>query len=197
MWFGMALALAMSGLSGLMASPQESHELEKLLETMHPDFRRYIRAVRPSPPGSAAADLYLALVRPHGRDPRLPGDRPRSGAGERYDLLVFPGASGPGISRAWSRLLVDHEYFHARHLARASGLPQPMFESHAANHHFHEALAWNQSLQRLTAGNYGALPPRRVREARQRYAEHRRALAQYVKKKQPSVWPYYVTLLPE
>ena len=35
-----------------------------------------IRAVRFAPPGSGASDLYLALVRPHGRDPRLPADRP-------------------------------------------------------------------------------------------------------------------------
>ncbi len=195
--FLVSLALVFLTWSAVTASPREARELEQILQAMHPEFRNHIRAVRHAPAGAAASDLYLALVRPRGRDPRLPADRPRSGAGRRYDLLVFPGTLGPGVSIAWKRLLADHEYFHARHLARDNGLPQPVFARQAANHHFQEALAWGHGLARLSAGDYGTLPPGRVQEVRQRYREHRQALARYVRKKQPSIWAYYALLLPE
>lgn len=189
------LMLFLSPCGAHAAGPQVDR-VETVLRALRPDFQRYIHAVRVTPPGSSASDLYLGLVRPGGRDPRRPDDRPQAGAGRRYDLLVPVQPAALPTSPAWLRLLVDHEYFHARHLARADALPHPTFPSAAANHHFQEALAWKYNLERLLAGDYGLLEPRREREVEQRYHEHRRSFARFVRRRQPQVWPYYDRFLP-
>ncbi len=192
----MMCSLALCCLDPAAASPSETNRLRALLAAMHPDHARYIQSVRSAPAGVAPADLYLGLVRVGGRDPRDPADAPRPGAQQRYDVLVFRPPSATPWSDGWSRLLVDHEYFHARHLARGDRLPRPTFARASANRHFQEALAWGYNLQRLSENAYGALPEQRRREVRQHYRRHREALARYVQQKQPSVWSYYGRFLP-
>jgi hypothetical protein len=189
-------SLALCCLGQAVASPSEASRLSALLAAMHPDHGRYIQSVRSAPAGVAPADLYLGLVRMGGRDPRDPADAPRPGARRRYDVLVFPPSSVTPWSEGWSRLLVDHEYFHARHLARGDRLPHPTFARTSANRHFQEALAWGYNLHRLSQNVYGALPEQRRREVRQHYRRHREALARYVRQKQPSAWSYYGRFLP-
>jgi hypothetical protein len=187
--------MAVAGLGSAGSPVSEARRLEELLDTMHPDHGRYVRAVRPAPSGAAASHLYLGLVNPRGRNPMRATDVPLPGAGRRYDLLVFPGS--PAWTEPWTRLLLDHEYFHARHLARGDQIPRPTFDKPGANHHFQEALAWGYSVRRAAAGAYGNLTRKRQQEALQRYREHRRAFARYVRKRQPAVWEYYARLLPE
>ena len=189
-------SLALCYLGPATASPPDASRLRGLLAIMHPDHARYIRSVRSAPPGVSPVDLYLGLVRAGGRDPRDPADAPRPGALQRYDVLVFRPPSVMPWSDGWSRLLMDHEYFHARHLARGDRLPHPTFARASANRHFQEALAWGYNLQRLSENAYGALPEQRRREVRQHYRRHREALARYVQQKQPSAWSYYGRFLP-
>jgi hypothetical protein len=187
--FVMAVAL-LAAWPGSAAPGPEAARLEGWLAEMHPDYGRFIRRVRAAP--GAGGNLYMGLVRPDGEDPRLPGDAPRPAQGQRYDLVVFAAAR----EEAWSRLLLDHEYFHARRLAHADRLPHPTFGG-GPDRHFAEALAWGYSLQRAGEGAYGALPPERRREAEQRYRQHRRAVQDHVLRRQPSAWAYYARLLPE
>jgi len=190
------LCLALCCLGQATAAPVEAGHLRDLLEAMHADHARYIRSVRPAPQGISPADLYLGLVRAGGRDPRDPADAPRPGARQRYDVLVFRAPTAMSWSEGWSRLLVDHEYFHARHLARADRLPHPTFARASANRHFQEALAWGYNLQRLSENHYGSLPERRRNEVLQQYRRHRQALARYVRQRQASTWSYYGRFLP-
>jgi hypothetical protein len=176
-----------------MASPGEVVRLQTLLASMHPDHGRYIRAVRAAPEGSGS-ELYLGLVSPGGGD--VYRDAPLPGARRQYDLLVFPD-DGPARSEAWSRVLLDHEYFHARHLGRGDRLPRPTFAKDAANRHFQEALAWGHNARKVLEGAYGELPEHRRREVLQHYRKHREAFARYVQRQQPSAWAYYVRFLPE
>lgn len=173
----------------------EVRDLEAVLAEMHPDYRTYIGDVRPFPDGVDPRNVYMGLVRPGGRDPRRREDAPESRASGRYDLLVAPGTAAG--STAWTRLLLDHEYFHARHLARADHLPAPAFADPSANRHYHEALAWGQNLERTREGAYGGLPLHRLAEAQERYGKHRAALRQYVLRRQPAAWAYYGRFLPE
>ena len=198
LWLTLTMCcMALCCLGHVTAVPGEAGRLRAFLEAMHPDHARYIRAVRPAPTGVSPADLYLGLVRSGGRDPRDPADAPRPGARQRYDMLVFRPSASDSWSDGWSRLLVDHEYFHARHLARGDHLPHPTFARPSANRHFQEALAWGYNLQRLAEHRYGDLPERRRQEVLQQYRRHRQALARYVRQRQASSWSYYGLFLPE
>jgi hypothetical protein len=178
---------------GAARSPEgEARRLEETLAALHPDWNEYIGAVRPA--GGAAANIYLGLVEPGGTDPRRLADAPMPGRARRFDLLFFPAAApadGP-----WGRLLLDHEYFHARHLARAADLPLPAFGEAAVDRHFREAMAWGYNLRRALDGVYGELPSGRLAEVESRYREHRSALQRFVRERDPEAWAYYARLLP-
>jgi hypothetical protein len=190
------LSLVLCCLGHAASSPSDAHNLHTILVAMHPDHARYIRSVRTAPAGASRANIYLGLVRVGGNDPRDPADAPRPGAQQRYDVLVFPPPTATSWSDGWRRLLVDHEYFHARHLARGDRLPHPTFARASANRHFQEALAWGYNLQRMAENSYGTLPENRRREVLQHYQRHRQALARYVQREQPSAWSYYGRFLP-
>ena len=191
--WGLGLALGVISLGGIQAPQAQANRLHQLLTVMRPDHHRFIREVRPAPAGLAPANVSMGLVRPGGRDPRRRTDAPRSGVGERFDLLVFDTG---GFTASWTLLLLDHEYSHARHLARADDLPFPTFGDRGANHHFQEALAWGYSLGRAAQGDYGDLPDARWEEARSRYRSHRAAFDRFVRRRQPAMWTYYARLLP-
>ena len=194
------VALASLALAGGIAlagpsSPQvEVTRLARALAALHADAALYIREVRPA---AAVAGAYMGLVRPGGADPRLPLDAPVPGRNRRYDLVVFDAPSEGTDVSAWTLLLLDHEYFHARHMARGDRMPYPSFPHDAAGRHFHEALAWGYNLSQAAAGQYGALAPERWSEAARRYRHHQDALRAFVQKRQPEAWAYYSRFLPD
>jgi len=189
-WIHLVLAVAYIGAA---RSPEaEAKRLRDSLAALHPDWQNYIGAVRPA--AGAPGNLYLGLVEPGGTDPRLASEAPTPGRGRRFDLLFFPAAEleeGP-----WGRLLLDHEYFHARHLARAASTPLPGFGEAPADRHFREAMAWGYNLQRSREGAYGDLPAARRAEVLARYREHRDAFRRFVRERDPDAWAYYARLLP-
>jgi hypothetical protein len=179
-------------------SPQhQAARFGALLAELHPDHQHYIRLVRPARSGLVPENLYLGLVRPGGDDPRLLRDAPQPGADHRYDLIVFPDVATLPAVESWARLLVDHEYFHARRLAGADDLPHPAFGTARADRHMHEALAWGYNLQRADSGVYGELEAELRREAEQNYRRHREALKAFILQREPRAWEYYGRLLPE
>jgi len=189
-WLAVVLAVACLGAT---RSPEgEARRLREALTALHPDWSQYIGAIRPA--AGSAANIYLGLVERGGTDPRRLADAPTPGHAQRFDLLFFPAAApedGP-----WGQLLLDHEYFHARHLARAADLPLPGFGQAAADRHFREAMAWGYNLRRLRAGIYGDLPAARLAEVTARYREHRDAFRSFVRERDTEAWAYYARLLP-
>jgi len=187
-----AVILATACLGAARSPEGEARRLQETLAALHPDWNEYIGAVRPA--GGAAPNIYLGLVEPGGTDPRRLADAPTPGRARRFDLLFFPAAApsdGP-----WGRLLLDHEYFHARHLARAADLPLPGFGEAAADRHFREAMAWGYNLRRSRDGVYGDLPSARLAEVTARYREHRDAFQGFVRARDAESWAYYARLLP-
>ncbi|HZE89976.1 MAG TPA: hypothetical protein VE404_10525, partial [Verrucomicrobiae bacterium] len=102
------------------ARPRDPGDADAILGELHPDYASYIHAVRvvgaDAAPG-AAQSLFSGLVRSGGADPRAKADAPSSGRGARNDVVLFQSSVDPARSAAWRRMILDHEYFHARHLA--------------------------------------------------------------------------------
>jgi hypothetical protein len=178
---GLVVLLAMAHEGLLFAAPAEdlsADPAELLLESLHSDFHVYVGSVRPLPPPGAgsAAPVYMALVRPGAEDPTAPASAPFAGPGARNDILYDPGVLAAGRSEGWTLLLLDHEYFHARHLAGATSLPMPRRTGAEVEHHFCEAAAWGYTVEQARAGRYPGLRPDEFREALDRYGDHYRAL---------------------
>src|SRR5213593_4729708 len=89
--------------------------LVRALATLRPDYTRYISSVRPLAPGIGGR-IYMALVRPGATDPAGHGSTPFAGPGARNDIVYDQVSVVSGHSLAWRCLLLDHEYFHARHM---------------------------------------------------------------------------------
>src|SRR5512145_226329 len=140
-----AAILAALGVSWLgLAAPAHGAGPESALATIRPDYRTYVGEIRPlaGDARSATAVLYMALVRPGASDPSRRENAPFLGPGARNDILYDPTLFESGGSPAWVMLLLDHEYFHARHLAGATSLPAPARAPAAMERHFYEAAAW-------------------------------------------------------
>ncbi|HZM70299.1 MAG TPA: hypothetical protein VFB95_08035 [Candidatus Cryosericum sp.] len=175
-WGGAAVLLAV--LVCAVSSPAVDRGVERALATMRPDYRVYVRDIRPLE-GDARASakvLYMALVRPGASDPSRSENAPFLGPGARNDILYDPTLFEPGGSAGWVLLLLDHEYFHARHLAGATGLPVPPRATVAMESHFYEAAAWGFNVAQARSGRYPGLSEEEFREALDRYGEHYRAL---------------------
>jgi hypothetical protein len=145
------------------------------LAGLHPDYALYIGALRPIETGPAGR-LYMALVRPGASDPSGSASAPFTGPGARNDIVFDRSALDERRSDAWRRLLLDHEYFHARHVAGATSLPRPASDRPEIQRHFYEAAAWGWNVGRARAGLYPGLRPAEFREALDRYGDHYRAL---------------------
>src|SRR2546422_4611981 len=133
--------------------------LVRALAGMRPDYARYIFSVRPLAPG-VGRRLYMALVRPGATDPTGHGSAPFAGRGARNDIVYDEAAVSSGHSVAWSRLLLDHEYFHARHMAGATLLPVARGDSLEVERHYNEAAAWGFNVAEARAGQYTGLRER-------------------------------------
>ena len=145
------------------------------LAGLHPDYALYIAALRPIET-DATRPPYMALVRPGASDPSRSASAPLAGNGARNDIVFDRTALDGRRSDAWRRLLLDHEYFHARHLAGATSLPRPGSDRPDIQRHFYEAAAWGWNVGRARAGIYPGLRPAEFREALDRYGDHYRAL---------------------
>jgi len=150
---------------------------EDLLAALHPDYREFISAVRPLPEGDGArASVYMVLVRTGATDATAHASAPFAGHGARNDVLYDPAVFRSDRSIAWLQLLLDHEYFHARHLAGRTSIPLPARAGADRERHWFEAAAWGWSVEQARAGRYDGLRESEFREALDRYGDHLRAL---------------------
>src|SRR5262249_9325712 len=162
---------------------------ELLPRSLHPDFSLYVESIRPLPEPAAgsSAPVYMALVRPGADDPTAAASAPFAGTGARNDIVYDRSVLVSGRSAGWMLLLLDHEYFHARHLAGATSVPLPRRTGAEVEHHFCEAAAWGYTVEQARAGRYPGLRPDEFREALDRYGDHYRALRSIVR--DSSAWP--------
>lgn len=183
-----ALALVLA--SGLGAAQAAVDPAEALLAGLHPDYSSFVRAVRPiaSPSTPSESAVYMALVRPAAADPARRESAPFAGPGARNDVLYDPAVLDGAHSEGWVLLLLDHEYFHARHLAGATDLPLPLQSGAEVERHFLEAAAWGYTVGEARAGRYPGLRPEEFREALDRYGEHYRALRDLTRDDTPRLW---------
>ncbi len=170
----------------------------RILSNIRPDYRRYINALRPLDGAGASVRsrrVYMALVRPGADDPGSRHSAPFAGPGSRNDVLYDRHSISGDRSPAWSELLLDHEYFHARHLAGATKLPLPAGVSAEVEWHFFEAAAWAFNVAEARSSRYTGLQPDEFREALDHYGEHYRALRRLLRVEAPATWPRLADLL--
>lgn len=163
---------------------------EALLAGLHPDYAAYVHAVRPiaAPRTPSESAVYMALVRPAATDPARRESAPFAGPGAKNDVLYDPAVLESGRSTGWVLLLLDHEYFHARHLAGATDLPLPLKSGAEVERHFLEAAAWGYTVSEARAGHYPGLREDEFREALDRYGDHYRALRDLTQTEAPRLW---------
>ena len=163
---------------------------EALLAGLRPDYAAYVRAVRPiaAPSTPSESSVYMALVRPAAADPARRENAPFAGPGARNDVLYDPAVLAGDRSTGWVLLLLDHEYFHARHLAGATDLPLPLQSGAQVERHFLEAAAWGYTVNEARAGHYPGLREEEFREALDRYGDHYRALRELTQAGSPRLW---------
>jgi hypothetical protein len=181
MVLGLAILFGAARQTPLRAAPAgdlSADPVELLLLSLHPDAAAYVGSVRPLPEATPGAEqtVYMALVRPGADDPTAAASAPFAGPGARNDILYDPAILAAGRSAGWTLLLLDHEYFHARHLAGATTLPLPRRTGAEVEHHFCETAAWGYTVEQARAGRYPGLRPDEFREALDRYGDHYRAL---------------------
>ncbi len=165
---------------------------EELLAGLHPDYDRFVSAIRVVSLQAASvspAGIYSGLVRPGGKDPRILSDTPLPGG--RNEIILYPDAIDPARGTAWLRLILDHEHFHARHLAGAAGVPLVDFGEAGANSAYYEALAWGYVLERARAGTYGPMKAADLREVTAAARRHYDAFRSFVEGAQPAAWLHY------
>jgi hypothetical protein len=195
-WLSAVVAIGCAGASapaaaGALASPVPqvmvaasapaplADPAETVLGALHPDYRAWVKSVRPLQPGDGErASVYMALVRQGAGDAVSGSSAPVLGPDAHNDIVYDPAVLTAGRSLAWVQLLLDHEYFHARHLAGGSLVPLPAGLSSAAARHYYEAAAWGYTVARARAGSYPGLSEMEFREALDRYGDHARALRQ-------------------
>ncbi|HYV19359.1 MAG TPA: hypothetical protein VFC25_10060 [Verrucomicrobiae bacterium] len=150
---------------------------ESLLASLHPDYRQFISSIRPLAEGEGTrASVYMVLVRPGASDATSRTSAPLAGQGARNDILYDPGVLHSDRSMAWRQLLLDHEYFHARHLAGSTSVPLPSRAGAGFERHYFEAAAWGWSVAQARAGRYPGLREAEFREALDRLGDHLRAM---------------------
>jgi hypothetical protein len=179
-----------------MVQPLDPPSLVRTLATLRPDYLRYISSVRPLAPG-VARRLYMALVRPGAKDPAGVGSAPFAGPGARNDIVYDETSVASGHSTAWRSLLLEHEYFHARHMAGATLLPVVRGDVPEIGRHFNEAAAWGFNVAEARAGRYPGLRADEFREALDRLGEHYAALRALLKDVDPERWTLLSNFLRE
>jgi hypothetical protein len=173
-----------------------AEQVTALLASLHADYGLYIGSVRIGGSRLRPASIYAGLVRRGGRDPQDPRDGPQMGLGATNDLIIYTDTFESWRTTAWRRLLADHEYFHARHMAHGFPIPVVGFGDAQADADYYEALAWGYVLERAAGGAYGDLSPKERAEAAAQYENHFGRFQRFVLRRQPSAWAHYGRFLP-
>jgi hypothetical protein len=196
---GGALSASRQGNASVAGSRIGDRDPGWLLGLARPDWRAYIDAIRPLRDDRlavrASRPIYMALVRRGADDPTRSDNAPFAGPGVRNDIVYRSSSLDRSRSLAWTLLLLDHEYFHARHLAGATSLPLPGGVAAASERHFFEAAAWGFNVAEARRGRYNGLREDEFREALDRYGEHFRALRAVTRDADPTVWQSFSDLL--
>lgn len=174
-----------------------SDDFQSILAAMRPDYASYIGAIRPGSTRFHPVTLYMGLVREGGKDPTMLEDAPLVGHGVKNDVVVYADSREAGRSEGWAMLLIDHEYFHARHLARGDNTPVPSFGSSEVDRHFYEAVAWGYNLAEAEEGEYPTLTHADYLEAFRNYTMHFEAFRDYILRRDRHAWAHYRRFLPE
>ncbi|MCI0658977.1 MAG: hypothetical protein L0170_18140 [Acidobacteria bacterium] len=174
-----------------------SDDFQRILAAMRPDYANYIGAIRAGSTRFHPVTLYMGLVREGGIDPTSLEDAPLIGRGVRNDVVVYADSREAGRSDGWAMLLIDHEYFHARHLARGDNTPVPSFGSEEVDRHFYEAVAWGYNLAQAEEGEYPTLTHADYLEAFRNYTMHFESFRDYILRRDRHAWAHYRRFLPE
>jgi hypothetical protein len=181
-----------------MAAPVETgDDFQRILAALHPDYSRYIGAIRPGLTRFHPATLYMGLVRSGGKDPTSLDDSPLLGRGVKNDVVVYVDSREAGRSDGWAMLLIDHEYFHARHLSRGDNTPVPSFGDPEIDRHFYEAVAWGYNLAQADEGEYPTLTHADYLEAFRNYSMHFESFRDFVLRHDHHAWAHYRRFLPD
>jgi len=182
------------------AASQSPNDPIALLRGLHDDFQIYVHDVRSLSSADVSISpqaLYSGLVRIGGADPRLRGDAPASGRGARNDIVIFASTLDSSRAPAWRKAILDHEYFHARHLARGWTTPLVDFGDAGTNHDYYEAVAWGYVLLRARGGAYGEIRAEDLREITALYTKHFQAFRAFILDRQPTAWVHYGRFMPD
>jgi hypothetical protein len=196
-WFFLALAAfaAVARAAGVPVATGD--DFQKILASMHPDYPQYVGAIRNGETRFHPANLYMGLVRSGGKDPNRLQDAPLIGFGVRNDIIVFADSRDAGRSLGWAMLLIDHEYFHARHLARGDNTPVPSFGDPEVDRHYYEAVAWGYNLAQADEDEYPTLTHADYLEAFRNYSMHFEAFRDYILRHDRTAWAHYHRFLPD
>jgi hypothetical protein len=190
--------LALAATLGSAGVPIETgDDFEKLLASLHPDYAQYVGSIRMGEGRFHPPTLYMGLVRSGGMDPTLRDDAPMLGRGVKNDIIVYADSREAGRSLGWGLLLIDHEYFHARHLARGDATPTPSFGDAEIDRHFYEAAAWGYNLVQAEEGEYPSLTHADYLEAFRNYTMHFEEFRDYILRRDHSAWAHYRRFLPD
>ena len=172
-------------------------DFQALLAALHPDYASYVGSVRMGATRFHPSTLYMGLVRAGGEDPTSRDDAPRVGHGVKNDIIVYADSREAGRSLGWGLLLIDHEYFHARHLARGDSTPTPSFGDAEADRHFYEAVAWGYNLAQADEGDYPSLTHADYMEAFRNYTMHFEEFRDFILRRDHHAWAHYKRFLPD
>lgn len=172
-------------------------DFQKILSSLRPDYAAYVGSVRIGETRFHPSNLYMGLVRSGGKDPGRLEDAPLLGRGARNDIIVYADSREAGRSPGWAMLLIDHEYFHARHLARGDRTPIPFFGNSEADRHYYEAVAWGYNLAQADEDQYPTLTHADYLEAFRNYSMHFEAFRDYILRHDRAAWAHYRRFLPD
>jgi hypothetical protein len=187
------IALGVLGLPGGGVAAREGvglptvQALEIALAGLRPDYTAYIGGLRQIDPDPARG-IYMALVQPGASDPKSRGSAPLAGPGARNDIVFDARAVADGHTEAFRLLLLDHEYFHARHLAGTTTVPLPEAAATEIQRRFNEAAAWGFNIAEARQGRYPGLREDEFREALDRFRDHYTALRRLVERADGDDW---------
>ncbi len=172
-------------------------DFQKILSALHPDYALYVGSIRTGETRFHPRNLYMGLVRAGGKDPNRREDAPLLGKGVKNDIIVYADSREAGRSDGWAMLLIDHEYFHARHLARGDRTPVPSFGDPEVDRHYYEAVAWGYNLAQADEDAYPTLTHADYLEAFRNYSMHFEAFRDYILRHDRSAWAHSRRFLPD
>ncbi|PYQ12534.1 MAG: hypothetical protein DMH00_05760 [Acidobacteria bacterium] len=194
-WGALILLTSFAAAAGVPVETGDN--FERILSGLHPDYPNFVGGIRQGETRFHPPTLYMGLVRPGGKDPTRLDDAPLLGRGVKNDIIVYADSREVGRSPGWGMLLIDHEYFHARHLARGDRTPVPSFGDAEADRHYYEAVAWGYNLAQADEGDYPTLTHADYLEAFRNYTMHFEAFRDFILRHDHGAWAHYKRFLPE